>query len=607
MSVSSRVIGPVLGVVCLIACVAGALGHVHSSSAATASAIRYGYSDPQGADRSDAGETLILNTVASMVGNGGYIRAPLHWDPSQRTGPDFTRYDAFAAQAWNKGLIWLPMIVTNASGTPVTPQSTPPGIAGWQAGVAAIVAHYGPGGTFAQAHPGYPGLTAYEIWNEPNTATGNANPGCPTCQMDPATYDQILQTASSAIRGQASKMGFTPEVIGPALGAIDLNYLNSLYAADPSFLSYVDTFSVHLYMNSDPATCTTTVFPTAGHCVRTLATLRSWIDSHTPAGSPAPGIAITEGGYSGSGDSCRPPNVFSYTDQGNFMTTAYDWIRANPQLDVTLISPFQVIDNQTQTYTCGTGYAALYYQESLGAASPTGALRPGGTAYQALVADARTTPFLAWPNATVDRSSDDAGTVIVGHPTALPPITLSNTGQATLPITSFAFSGLAKNNYSLTTTCGSQLAAGQSCTVTPSLNATVTGSRPGTLTIVVNAIPSTFTVALTATATQGSLQFSPASLTFPTTTRKTTSAPLSTTVSNTGNAPVTLGGITLTGANAPMFAVSQSCPSVLAVGQSCTATITFTPSVTGAKSAKLTFKGDVPTGQQSAALAGTGN
>ncbi len=606
MSVSSRVVRPVLGIVCLIACFAGAVGQVHPSAAATASTIRYGYSDPQGADLSSTAQTTLLNTTSSLVGNGGYIRAPLHWDPTQHAVPDWTHYDPFVTQAWNRGLIWLPMIVTNTASTPVTPQSTPGGLAAWQSAITAIVAHYGPGGTYAQAHPGFPGLTSYEIWNEPNTATGNANAKCTTCQMNAATIDQILQAGSSAIRQQAATMGFTPEVIGPAVGSIDLDYLNAMYAADPSFLSYLDALSVHLYMNSDPATCTTTVWPTASHCVRTLASLRSWIDSHTPAGSTAPAIAITEGGYSGSGDSCRPVNVMSYTDQQNFLTTAFDWIRAHPELDVTLVSPFQVIDNQTQTYTCGTGYSPPYYIESLGAASPTGALRPGGTAFQALVADARTTPFLAWPNAAVDRSTDDAGNVIMGHSTALPPITLSNTGQASLPITGFTFTGQAKNNYSLTTTCGAQLAAGQSCTVTPSLNATVIGSRPGTLTITVNAIPSTFTVALTANATQGSLQFSPASLSFPATLKKTTSKPLSTTVTNTGNAPVTLSGISLTGQNAPMFAVSQACPSVLAVGQSCTATVTFTPSVAGAKSANLTFKGDIPKGQQSAALAGTG-
>ena len=607
MSVSRRVTRPVLGVVCLLACIAGgAASHAHSSSAATAPPIRYGYTDPSGADLSSAGQTTLLATTANLVGSGGYIRAPLHWDPTQHPVPDFTRFDAFLTQAWSRGLMWLPNLVTNVGSTPRTPQSMAGGLAAWQAGVSAIVAHYGPGGAYAQAHPGFPGITAYEIWNEPNTATGNANPGCSTCQMNPATIDQILQTGSSAIRQQAAQMGFTPEVMGPALGAIDIDYLNSMYAADPSFLSYLDTLSVHLYMNSNPATCTTTVWPTASHCVLTLTTLRAWINGHTPSGSTAPAIAITEGGYSGSGDSCRPANVMSYTDQQNFLTTAFDWIRAHQELGVTLISPFQVIDNQTQTYTCGTGYAPPYYIESLGAATPTGVLRPGGTAYQALVADARTTPFLAWPNAAVDRSTDDAGNVIVGHPTALPPITLSNTGQASLPITSFAFTGPAKNNYTYTTTCGSQLAAGASCTVTPSINATVTGSRAGTLTIVVNAIPSTFTVGLTANATQGALQFSPASLAFPTTTKKTTSKPLSTTVTNTGNAPVTLSAITLTGQNGPMFAVSQSCPTVLAVGQSCTATVTFTPSVAGAKSASLTFKGDIAKGQQSAALTGTG-
>src|SRR5690348_15155341 len=102
MSVSSRVVRPVLGIACLIACIAGAVGQVHPSAAATAPAVRYGYSDPQGADRSSAGETLLLDTTASMVGNGGYLRAPLHWDPTQRTAPDFSHYDPFVAQAWSK-------------------------------------------------------------------------------------------------------------------------------------------------------------------------------------------------------------------------------------------------------------------------------------------------------------------------------------------------------------------------------------------------------------------------------------------------------------------------------------------------------------------------
>jgi hypothetical protein len=77
-------------------------------------------------------------------------------------------------------------------------------------------------------------------------------------------------------------------------------------------------------------------------------------------------------------------------------------------------------------------------------------------------------------------------------------------------------------------------------------------------------------------------------------------------VKNTGTAPATLTAITLTGLNAPMFAVKQSCPSVLAAGQSCIARVTFTPSTSGAKSAQLTFKGNVPAWHQSVALSGTG-
>jgi hypothetical protein len=591
----------------VLACLAGFVGsHARSSAASTPKPIRWGYSDPAGADLSGAAQKLLLNTTATLVGNGGYIRAPLHWDPTQNAVPNFRHYDGFVTQAWSRGLIWLPTIVTSTATSPITPQSAPGGLAAWQAALTAIVAHYGPGGTFAQANPGFPGITTYEIWNEPNTGTGNAIPGCLTCQMDPATIDQILATASSAIHQQAASMGFTAEVLGPGLGAIDLTYLDAMYTADPSVLSYMDVLSVHLYMNSDPATCTTTVWPMSGHCVLSLALLRSWIDSHTPSGTAAPPIAITEGGYSGSGDSCRPVNVMSFTDQANFETTAYDWIRAHPELGVTMIVPYQVIDAETQTYPCGTGYDPPYFIESLGAAGPMGALRPGGTAYQAIVNDARTRPFLSWPNAVVSTSTDVAGKVLVGHPTNLPPITLSNTGQATMPISSFGLKGLAGKDYSLATTCGAQLAIGSSCKITPRLRASVTGARPGTLTIIVNSVPSTFTVSLSGTGVQGDLQFSPATLAFPATVRNTSSKPLQMKVTNTGTAPATLTAITITGLNAPMFAVTQACPSVLRIGQSCIASVTFTPTTRGLKSAALTFKGDLPAWHQSAPLSGTG-
>jgi hypothetical protein len=496
------------------------------------------------------------------------------------------------------------MIIENASPSVVTPQAST-GLDAWRAAVTAIVARYGPGGTFAQLHPGFPGLSAYEIWNEPNNPSGSGQPDCQTCEMDPATMDQILATASAAIRQQASQMGFTPDVMGPAVGALDLNYLGDMYASDHSVLGYVDSLSTHLYMNQDPATCSTVKWPAAGHCVRTLATLREWIDSHTPAGSSPPSIAITEGGYSGSSSSCRPPNVMSLADQAQYGVSAIDWIRSHPELDVDLFSPFQVVDNETVTYACGTGYDPDFYVESLGATDHYGALRPWGTAYEALVAEARNTPYLTSSDPVVDRSVDGTGDVIVGHAVALPDITLSNDGQASLPMTGLSLTGGASRDYFITTSCGSSLPAGQSCVITPTLRPSRPGARLASLVISLAAVPSSFTIPLSGTGVQGSLQFAPASLVFPATMRYGTSAALSTTVTNVGNAPATLTSISLDGANAPMFATWNTCPSVLAVGQTCLARITFTPSMTGPKTAKLTFRGDVPSGSQSVFLSGS--
>jgi len=58
-----------------------------------------------------------------------------------------------------------------------------------------------------------------------------------------------------------------------------------------------------------------------------------------------------------------------------------------------------------------------------------------------------------------------------------------------------------------------------------------------------------------------------------------TSAPLKTTLSNLGPGTLTINGISMTGPNASEFALTNTCGTSLAVGSSCTITMTFTASV----------------------------
>ena len=77
------------------------------------------------------------------------------------------------------------------------------------------------------------------------------------------------------------------------------------------------------------------------------------------------------------------------------------------------------------------------------------------------------------------------------------------------------------------------------------------------------------------------------------------------TVSNSGKVPVDFKGIAATGPDAAMFAQTSSCASVLNAGQSCTVSVTFTPSSAGVKSATLSLSSNAAT-NPAVALSGTG-
>jgi hypothetical protein len=218
-----------------------------------------------------------LDAIAKVTGPGGIVRAPLHWDPFQSSGPSWTKYDAFLNEVRARDLVWLPEVHISHDGHYVMPTQAPGGWADWQADIRAAVARYGPGGAYADGHPGFGGITRWEIWNEPNTPTGNATPNHDgSVDMNPDTAAEILRTGSQAVRGQAAADGWTPEIAGPAIGAIDIAYITRLKAADPAFFSYLDTLTVHVYMSKDPNTCPIGEV----RCIRTLGSLRSWMNAN---------------------------------------------------------------------------------------------------------------------------------------------------------------------------------------------------------------------------------------------------------------------------------------------------------------------------------------
>jgi hypothetical protein len=99
---------------------------------------------------------------------------------------------------------------------------------------------------------------------------------------------------------------------------------------------------------------------------------------------------------------------------------------------------------------------------------------------------------------------------------------------------------------------------------------------------------------------------SPTSLTFASQTVGATSSAQTVTLSNTGNAALSITGISITGTNPADFAETNSCGPSVAAGASCTISVTFTPATSGSLAATLTFTDNATGSPQSVALTGTG-
>jgi hypothetical protein len=101
---------------------------------------------------------------------------------------------------------------------------------------------------------------------------------------------------------------------------------------------------------------------------------------------------------------------------------------------------------------------------------------------------------------------------------------------------------------------------------------------------------------------------SPASLTFPTELTGVTSPPQTTTVSNTGNAPLFINGLSTRGAAVLDYTVTgDGCSGItLPAGGSCTLTVTFTPTADGTRTATLNVLDNAASSPQAVTLTGTG-
>ncbi len=188
-------------------------------------------------------------------------------------------------------------------------------------------------------------------------------------------------------------------------------------------------------------------------------------------------------------------------------------------------------------------------------------------------------------------------------------VTLTNTGSTALTISAINVTGAESGDFSQMNTCGSSVAVGGSCTITVTFTPTTTGARSAAVTITDSSPNSPQSVPLSGTGSNPSptVGLSPSGLSFGVQSVGVSSSPLIVTLTNTGNLPLTISALGVTGAESGDFSQMNTCGSSLAAGANCTITVTFTPTMTGARGAAVTITDNAPNSPQSVPLSGTGS
>jgi len=181
--------------------------------------------------------------------------------------------------------------------------------------------------------------------------------------------------------------------------------------------------------------------------------------------------------------------------------------------------------------------------------------------------------------------------------------TLTNTGNASLNISNIATSG----DFAVqSSTCGTQVVAGNNCAITIGFTPTAKNSHTGILQLTDNAPNNPQRVTLAGTGL--SIALSPTALNFGSEPVGQTSASQPVTVSNVSNTSVNLTGFTISGATAD-YTISANtanpCGSSLAAGTNCSLNVSFNPTKTGARNGKLNVANNGG-GTAIATLTGTG-
>jgi hypothetical protein len=194
---------------------------------------------------------------------------------------------------------------------------------------------------------------------------------------------------------------------------------------------------------------------------------------------------------------------------------------------------------------------------------------------------------------------------VVGQTSATKTVTITNKGTTTMTFTGFALTGTNPGDFAIVSnTCGSTLAAAGTCVVGVQFKPTAINIRRANLSVSDNGGGSPQLLAMSGTGTI--LAISPLSWAYGIHTVGTSTAKTFT-LTNAGTVVINFTGFSITGTNPGDFPITaNTCASSLAVGASCSVTVTFKPTATGSRKANLSIADNAGGSPQLVSLVGTG-
>jgi len=189
------------------------------------------------------------------------------------------------------------------------------------------------------------------------------------------------------------------------------------------------------------------------------------------------------------------------------------------------------------------------------------------------------------------------------QPSSPLPVVLTNTGNASLTISTIAITGANSPDFGQTNNCGTSLSSGAHCALSVTFTPSAGGSRLANVSVSDNAPGSPQLVSLVGVGLGPVANFNPAQLTFASQAVGTTSTAQVVTLTNVGGAALNITQITASGD----FEQTNTCSTSLAAGSSCQISVMFTPTATGNRVGSVTITDDAAGGSQTIPLTGTGS